>query len=434
MAIGFEFATSWNVYKKVTPVFGASTYTKFPKATVLYSRPGWQITVDGSEIEFVLDPVDDARGEPGIVQRFDDFTRGVRMLAVLILRSAAQNKHSIVHVPALNGRPVPVRAINLNSLIGPSLTPASDFYVVCADPHSPITGLNSLPQASVGIRLGRIRKFWRALGQESAANRASTQFGTKASAKTLQSAALNHSLLIDTHWNELGERARGGHRPSAKLRGLITLIATYLMKGQSPSTIQRNSTKVVKNLMLIMSRTSFAALFDQLPLDEQTYYRTNPTHWVNFICRDVMGKVDAKRNYNPDGNLIDLFISDYNALQGDDRVLLPITRKAWLTQMLHHVDLLSADAHPIGMWGENKRLYKDVTGLGHRLRGLAGLGNRMDTIIYKGRPEQAAIFELRAVDAQRIHFRDWSNYAVRVYRFVHAINVGRRHDEVTLEN
>jgi len=151
--------------------------------------------------------------------------------------------------------------------------------------------------------------------------------------------------------------------------------------------------------------------------------------WVDFICRDVMSRVPGMPGgLNPNGLLIEQLIDDRgNHPQG---VQIPIMRRDWLVGMLKGADLLSADAHPLG--GPNDDVWRDSNpGLGHRLRGLAGLGDKMDTVQYHDRATNAAIVEFRAQQAVVPIWR-WDNYAERMHRFFTAINEGERDGVIDL--
>jgi len=125
-------------------------------------------------------------------------------------------------------------------------------------------------------------------------------------------------------------------------------------------------------------------------------------------------------------------LTDRGKLKHEQRVQLSITRKQWLTKMTQNVDLLTASAHSIGRFQRtNQALYKDVGGLGHRLRGFGGLGDKMDTLSYQGTQRRGAIIEFRARQAV-LPYNKWEDYAVEMYKFIHELNTGGRQANLDL--
>ena len=107
---------------------------------------------------------------------------------------------------------------------------------------------------------------------------------------------------------------------------------------------------------------------------------------------------------------------------------IPITHRDWLTGMTRGQDLLSAAANPIEGKANRKNvvIYKDSDpAMGHRLRGLAGLGDKMDDVTYGVIPEKAAIIEFRARQKQ-VLFTDWKKYALECFDFFRMVNEGDR--------
>ncbi len=73
MGVGFEFATGWDIWQLKSGVnippqgirneADLKQYTtSYPKAAVVKGGFGWQMTVDGTEIEYVVDAVDESEG------------------------------------------------------------------------------------------------------------------------------------------------------------------------------------------------------------------------------------------------------------------------------------------------------------------------------------------------------------------------------------
>ncbi|WP_031499444.1 hypothetical protein [Bryobacter aggregatus] len=415
MAVGFEFATGWDIHRlrddAVVPTTGIRDEaqmrlltTSFPKAYVVKAGLGWSMTVDGTEIEYVVDQVEESdAGKLLLTARMADLLTFTTMMNLRRMQSF------------LTARDFPP---------GTFLAPR-DRFVIHIKHDLRGKAIEAIPQVTGGIRLARIRKLWRILSDPN--SRAAKQFfaettgGAALYSGVIRQVTLRPSQLRDSNW--------AGHTPSAKLRGLVTMIATYLQRGYSP---RQNGVGAAKYLFILMSRTKFSALFSDLPSVEKTHYRQHPDQWVSYICREVMAHVPAMgpHGIDPAGRLIERRITDRGAL-GHNPILLPITRNEWLRGMLVGRDLLSAAAHPLG--GADNATWEDSNPeLGHRLRGLAGLGNRMDRLQYQGRENKAAIIEFRARQATLAHTL-WPGYADRMHKFFTEVNEGARHGVIDLD-
>jgi hypothetical protein len=397
MAIGFEFAIGWQAYKDA-PVPPGSTYPPaFDKGAKLLETPFFDVTVDGVELEFVVHAIpENAEGEGQVTRRLLFLNEWIKGLNA---------KKRAGFIPFSE----------LKHLFPKNMDKPFVLYH-CAD------DIEAIPQVTVGIRLGRIRKLMRILGNEKSEASQTLFADFKASYSNMMSKSTpNHRLVRDSRWPD--------HDPSAKLRGLATYLALYLRRGIVP----RDGTAInaVKYLMIMMSRTNFSALFEQLPSTEKIHYRAAPDDWVRFLCTDVM-TVALGRAVDPTGRLIEYLVNDRGNLAGDSRVHIEVRRNEWLKGILNGRDLLSAAAHPLNT-DEDRRAYEDSNpGLGHRLRGLAGLGNATDPVNYKGRTENTAIIEFRARQA-KLPYTQWQSYGLKMFRFFRALNEGGRHDRIDLE-
>lgn len=390
MAIGFEFATGWQIYKDQPILPGQTTPPLFSKGFALKRTLGWDMTVDGKEIEFVVNPVEeDAQGEGNVRARMRNLAQFVGMMNQKNAQAQLRNTDFTGHLPA-NPR----------------------FVIYNTAQNQPIA---AIPQVSAGVLLSRYRKLVRVLANPGT-NAADRFFGGSAATYTGVFAAvrLRPAHLQDPRWPT--------HAPSAKLRGLVSLIATYIKRGTPPQA--HTPMKAAKYLMVVMARTNFAGIFATLPDNERNQYRQHPNQWVNYICSSVMRNVAgfAPGGADPNAALIGYEISDQGTLAQGQRVVLPITRQAWLIAMTRGSDLLSAEAHKIGrLHPLNNPVYRDTAGVGHRLRGLGGLGQRTDMIPTPTGPKPGIIFEFRARQ-NPVTWDQWEDYAVRMYRFFRDLN------------
>lgn len=401
MAIGFEFATGI----KIVP---GPSGTALPKGARLSRGLGWTMVVDGDEAEFVVAAVPES--DLGRSQLQMNLSMLVRFVRLLEAKFADRTAH---HQP---------RRFNRDDMR--QLFPNAPDFTATNEPAEPIA---SIPQVSVGIRLARLRKLFRALSDPTSA--AAEQFlaGGGGSARSfyanrLGGAGGTPASLRDPNW--------AGHDFSARMRGFLSLIALYLKQGDADTSVG-----AVKYLTFVMSRTSFGALFNSLPQDEREHYRAAPDQWVSLLCTTVMtasygGAIASGER------VIRQRVTDRGRLTGDNRATIPIRRDDWLKAMTQGRDLLSADANPIEGSGSSRRLvtiYRDSNpGLGHRLRGLAGLGDKMDEIDYKNATESGAILEFRARQKQ-VPLDEWGAYALKCFDFFRLVNEGDRHTPVDFE-
>jgi hypothetical protein len=418
MAVGFEFATGWDIYQLRVgvrpPTHGAAinaqwidaNTTHYPKAAVVRGGLGWSMTVDGTEIEWVVKEVEESpAGAVQLTQVMGDLTKFVGMLTKRNMQSfltAADFPQGTFRAP-------------------------NDRFVIHIKQDFRYKPISAISQVTGGVRLARVRKLWRLLADPNS-QAAKVVFGGEPGgasgyAGLLKPVILDHTKMRDPNWAD--------HRPSAKLRGLLTMIMTYLVRGYSPS---KQGVGAVKYLFLLMSRTSFSGLFKDLPKEERDHYRTlqGKAQWVEYICKHLMSQVKNMPvdGVDPAGMVVERKINDRKNLSSEDAVTLPISRKAWLEGIVEGRDLLSAAEHPLG--GEDNALWADSNpDLGHRLRGLAGLGDKMDTVTYGGRSNKAAIIEFRARQAA-LEYTLWSDYAAAMHKFITEINEGERHGLIDL--
>lgn len=406
MALGFEFAIDWNIYEDhdISHKYNSARHM-LKKAAVLYSAPsGWQMTADGNEIEFVVNQIEENHQGEGNVR--------TRLRGLQGFIGTLTNPNLVKHMEYLRNK----------DLLGTTIKSSTNFVINTKNRFN----ITANPQATAGIRLGRIRKLFRILSNEN--SNAAKQFngsqeGTRRFiSKRYKAISLHHNQIRDANWPKL--------QPSPNLRGLATLVSFYIVQGKG-----KQGVGAVKYLFGVLARTSFAAMFKQLEPEEIKYYQTDPNRWVSFICNDIVPKIPEMSRVDPSRKLIERPIRERDpASTKEVTTSIPITVEQWLKGMVTGVDLLSAAAHPITgrkATAQNKQLYTDSRGYGHRLRGTAGLGDKMDVVTYQNADENVPVFEFR--NKQRyIGVDSWSDYGVAVYRFIHALNTGNRQSALDL--
>jgi hypothetical protein len=381
----------------------------FDKSVVL-SRAvfGWYAVPDGDDVEFVVIQV--------------EIMSGGAVYLAQVMQSLKLNVDQIENIFKPSRRLACPWAVRSDA---PALFNQYPPFLMKWNDIMGNTAVVGFPQITGGVALTKLRKVFKILANNTEAS--DIFLGPEKKGYVDLLSAVGHDFKAkstqDPKWD---------HTPSPELRSLISLIAAYLHRG---ATNPGAGLAAVKQLWFIMARTDFATLFMQLPDDEQTHYRQAPNDWVDYICKTVMPAVNANLfggGMDPDGWLIDRLIHDYRELEGDDQVQIEITRRQWLVGMTQGTDLLTAKAHP-RKWWKRKQLfmYWDVNGE-HRLRGSGAMGDKMDEIVLDRLKSvqgtgtmNAPIFEFRApgVGANLMNHDDWSDYAIKAYRFLAAANL-----------
>jgi hypothetical protein len=430
MAVGFEFQSpSLKVYKissaqekklcdlqsksdwvglKRTSEELASAPKCFDKSVVLSrSAVGWCAVPDGDDVEFVVTQIPiESGGATHLAQVMESLTLAVQRMQGVFMQGGRNA-----------ACPWVVRSDE------PRLFNQYPPFLLKWD----LKGQNEVigfPQITGGVVLSKLRKVLKILAKNT---EASDIFLGKEKPPYV---TLLGNITKDFRAKSTSDPKWPGHTPSREMRSLVSLIAAYLARGGAGSG---QGLGAVKQLWFIMARTDFGTLFKQLPNDEQTHYRQRPGHWVDYICGTVMPAVNAKYTggMNADGWVIDRKITDYQALKGDDRVQIEITRRQWLVAMTAGQDVLTQAAHPHHWWDrKDLKMFKDVNGE-HRLRGSGALGDKMDEIVLGNLGGvagtgtlNAPIFEFRApgVGANTMPYTAWPDYALKAYRFLAAAN------------
>lgn len=400
MAIGFEFATNIGVGP-------ANAGDHFDKSARLSRGSGWTMVVDGDDVEFVVAQVEETDTGRSMLEHTLDMV--VKFIGKLQIEFA--KKHGAV------------RTLSKAELPSDLFPNAPDFVLTYKGGGAAV---GCIPQVTAGIRLGRLRKLFRVMSDPTSAAAEQYLGGSSAAAKDFYTkrigkAAFDFRSVVDPSWP--------AHVMSPKLRGLLSLISLYLLQGNA-----QNSVGAVKYLTFIMSRTSFSALFNELPTDERDHYRGNKNDWVSLICSTLMLQVGGVA-FDPKMQVIGQKVTDRLNLPSNKAISIPTTRRDWLRAMTQGQDLLSEAATPIeGPKAKSKyiAIYKDSNpGLGHRLRGLAALGDKMDDIQYGASTERSAILEFRARQKE-LALPTWKQYALDSFDFFRTINEGSRHSAVDL--
>ncbi|MCG8337556.1 MAG: DUF4157 domain-containing protein, partial [Proteobacteria bacterium] len=377
-AVGFEFQTNWNIHK--TRWFGQDP-VEYAKKTLLFRGDGWQMETDGNEIEYVVDQVEEARDPLGTAR----------------LTNVMTNLENFVG--NLNGmRNTNGGDLRNNHLTGQNINLSKSNFKITTSGQN----IAANPQVTAGVRMDRITKLYQSLG---------TANSTSGDEFLGQAPAFYRSKVNTARQNaNTDDPAWGNHTPSAKLQGLLTLIAQYLVTGSSPGSLI-----TAKYMAFVMARTDFGAMFNQLDDGEKNYYSANRDAWVTYVCDDVMNNLDRNQP------VINREIHDDMNLAHGQRITIPITRANWLSNIARGRDLLTKRANEVYFFSgsQHKATYMDSReNLGHRLRGFGGLGDTFDDLL---NGQTGAILEFRSMRGG-VPYRNWQPLAIQAYQYFRAIN------------
>lgn len=385
-AVGFEFQTNWTIHK--TRRFGRDP-VEYGKKTPFFSGEGWQMESDGVDIEYVVEHTPEIAGEAGINAVNDVMDNLVTFVG---------NLNGLRNTNAGDLRNNQLREEGINLL-------RSDFQILTNGQE-----IIAKPQATAGVRLDRISNLYQSLGTENST--AGNEFLGQAPGfyRLIVNSSRNAATTDDPAWED--------HTPSAKLQGLLTMIAQYLTMGSGNGFL-----KTAKYMTFIMARTDFGAMFNNLDDEEKNHYSNDRNAWVIYVCDNVMNNIDRTQP------VINKQINDGHNLPRGQMITIPITREDWLSNIAGGRDLLTKHANEVNWYSSkaHKRIYKDSrTNLGHRLRGFGELGARFDDLL---NDQIGAIFEFRSM-AVDIPYTDWQALARQTYQYFRAINLMNDEDEL----
>jgi hypothetical protein len=179
--------------------------------------------------------------------------------------------------------------------------------------------------------------------------------------------------------------------PSAELRGLLTLIATYLIPGAAP-----RGPSFVKGIAPLLARTNFATIYDQLPEAERLNFKDDPRIFIDLALRAAgMPTADAPV---------------VAGLIGTAQVnIRHVTRRTWLQGMVDGTDLMSSAGYAQYDWGRN-----DNPEMSQEFESMGAMGAKMD-------PGDKPIMELRRMQP-RVPFEQWATLAVTAFEIIRQVN------------
>jgi hypothetical protein len=203
---------------------------------------------------------------------------------------------------------------------------------------------------------------------------------------------------------------------SPQLRGLFTIIATYIKTGLNQIVDIESRTK--KNLWgtalsypkqiadRLLARTQFSGLFKLLPKDEQEFYRKYPKEFagmgietIEFFINIGNGTNDFKLNKKD--SIIERGVRE-NEDSNSNKIYKPkLTIYDWLLDIPKGIDQL--------------RSIKDAESMGQ-------FGDKTEEVGTKNNKVKAGIFEFRGAQASKLPLEKWSEFAIKFFNFIMTVH------------
>lgn len=180
--------------------------------------------------------------------------------------------------------------------------------------------------------------------------------------------------------------------PSEELRGLLTLVATYLVGGAGSG-----GQAYLKGIAPLLARTDFAAMYGQLPQDERANFAASPDIFVDLALRAAgLPTADAP-----------VFAGTIGTTAPVD--LRHVTRRIWLGGMVAGQDLMSAAGYRAHDWGRT-----DNDQLATEFESMGSYGAKTD-------PGNMPILELRRM-RKNVPHTEWAALALMAFDIIRQVN------------
>lgn len=178
-----------------------------------------------------------------------------------------------------------------------------------------------------------------------------------------------------------------GGRISDEMKGMLTLVASYLVGG---TTEYLEYPKIITDRFLL-SRTALSMVIKEMP--EWRYFARNLDQWVALALAVAC----------VDGADVPVYVHGVlvNANLSMDRAPFGPTRDAWLRGLVAGTDLLSAAQNP-------------------QFESMGEFGTRRETVGTRGGESlvTAGIFEMRGGQTRSRPYTEWREYALATARFL----------------
>jgi len=378
-AVGFEFETNIPVRKTTSAFLGlGSKKVPLKKMELIQGYPdkGLRMEADenstlGSTIEFVVDPPVEE----------DRRSMLVRAMAEMV-RIATKIDNTVATPESTQMKPA-------NGIKQIENTVEREDVVVY-----PRTGeVDANPQATVGIAMNKVHEVSATLGQDDSR-------GGNAARRAM--AKQDNTRIADAAGNE------DELKPRPELRGLVTLLASYLRRGTKEVGGREplNYAKLVSGSMMV--RTDFGSYFNRLPAADKTWARSPAGAGDNFV--DVVLRV-ARLSGRGSERVFERGVRKSNKRGKDQKMSrtktdlreLRISRDDWLRGIAQGDDKLSA-----ALAGQEAK---------DELEGLGRLGNRFDRVggeVGTAVAGTGVIIELREMK-ERVPVGQWTNLALQTF-------------------
>jgi hypothetical protein len=377
MGVGFEFEFGWHV-KRVhrTSMPGVDVEFDFPKYHVFFEGNGFNLECDPPGLEFVVKPPVDE-------------TDAGRLRLVRIMRNIDAMCVALGRLYQ-SGR----RRMYFSDLTTIALGPDHVGWVEPELVVKASADISAVPQINAGLRMNRIRTVLRDMANPgSDANRELVGLGGNPDyyARRINEALAASDIRQNPRWVTAGS----AHRVSAKLRGMLALIAQYVEGGaRRPGyDASADALKYAKAMTYLMARTDFGKMFRMLPQDEQNFYKANGGTEFRKLVRLALRMSVAD---------MDRYIIERGLRDGRGGVIqIPITRREWITRMTEGRDVLR----------ENSAVYNYSESFG-------SLGPRVDRV--KNGTHRGLVLEFRQVG--ELPRRQWPTFALDAFDYIRSVN------------
>ncbi|WP_436845404.1 eCIS core domain-containing protein [Streptomyces cinerochromogenes] len=261
-----------------------------------------------------------------------------------------------------------------------------------------IGGITANPQTTAGVRLSRIPQLIHEItpSPQPAGEQAPPHPMSQMDLKKVQATAAQrvNAFLGNGFRVPSADPSRAPAEPSDRLRGLLTLIATYLIGGDAS-----RGEAYLKGIAPLLARTDFAAMYAQLPQEERENFAGDPEIFADVALRAAgLPTADAP-----------VYAGNIGA--GSQVNIRHLTRRIWLRGMVGGEDLMSAAGYRNHDWGRT-----DNDQLATEFESMGSYGAQTD-------PGNMPILELRRM-RKNVPHQEWAQLALAAFDIIRQVNNG----------
>lgn len=378
-AVGFEFETGWLVSLETS--LGNFVPLKKKNKIGFTQFDGFKLEADEagdnlSEVEFIVYPPID-EGPEGLI-KLDDVMSDMEMFGQTLEAKGGGGK-----------------SFALNTVTGNQRDKM--FMITPTDDRKLTAG----PQVTSGLDLGKIEKL-KTIDEDlknfMTTTPASLHNSDESPAPPELKPAINY--LADTAVKIIS--VHGNISPN--LRGLLTLIVSYIKAGADPyknedldeDSRHRHAYNYPKRIAdILLARTDFGRLFKFITPGEQRYYAAHPDLWIQLIMKNLPEYIHKDDSIIQRGIKMD----ENDPSKG---VIIPDLKiSEWLTGMLLEIDRLRTHVNDAESMGEFKGKTEKVGG----------------NSIFSS-PIDVGIFEFREAQKNKMPLLRWKPFSIEFLKYI----------------